>query len=147
MDNNSQAVQGEIIDLKGKRILVVDDVVTNREILYLLLETSGATIDQAADGEEAVRMFSRNKYDLVFMDLHMPVMNGYNATKNIRSLPLLWAISTPIISVSAESSVELHAKCRAVGINDHISKPVATKDLYEKIAKWMPNASGLGKAV
>ena len=133
------------MDLSGKRILIVDDVVTNREIIYMLLEDTGATVDQAADGEEAVRMFSRNKYDLVFMDLHMPVMNGYNATKNIRSLPLLWAISTPIISVSAESSVELHAKCKAVGMNDHISKPVEMKDLYDKISKWLPNASGRGK--
>ena len=129
------------VDLNGKRILIVDDVELNREVLRLLLQNSGAALDEAADGEEAVRMFSRNKYDLVFMDIHMPVMNGYNATKNIRALPLLWASLTPIISVSAESSMELHAKCREVGINDHIPKPVAIKVLYEKIAKWLPQVA------
>ena len=134
------------MDLKGKRLLIVDDVITNREIICLLLKGSGAIVDQAADGEEAVRMFSRNKYELVFMDLHMPVMNGYNAAKNIRSLPLIWANSTPIISVSAESSVELHSKCREVGMNDHLSKPVAMKELFDIIAKWIPNVSGSGKA-
>ena len=129
------------MNLNGKRILIVDDVDLNREILCMMLQDSGATLDEAADGEEAVRMFSRNKYDLVFMDLHMPVMNGYNATKNIRALPLLWANVTPIISVSAESSMELHAKCREVGINDHISKPVDAEVMYEKIAKWLPRTN------
>jgi len=138
MENTNLAVQNDTLDLKGKRLLVVDDVNTNREILCLMLEDTGAALDQATNGEEAVRLFSQNKYDLVLMDLHMPVMNGYNASKNIRSLPLLWAVSTPIISVSAESSIELHARCKEVGMNDHIAKPVDREDLFKKITKWIP---------
>ena len=139
------AIQEGTWDLKGKRFLVVDDMLANREIICQILKDSGVAIDQAADGDEAIRMFLRNKYDLVFMDLHMPVMSGYDASKNMRSLPLLWAVSTPIISVSAESSVELHTRCREVGMNDHLSKPVVKHDLFDIIAKWMPTVSGYGK--
>ena len=138
--NESEIADNASVDLNGKRILVVDDVDVNREILVLMLENTGAVIHEARTGDEAVRMFSKDKYDLVLMDLHMPVMNGYNATKNIRSLPMQWANLIPIISVSAESSMELHAKCREAGINDHLAKPVTIKSLYEIILKWLPES-------
>ena len=140
VQNNQTGCIPASVDLKGRRILIVDDVDFSREILVLMLEKTGAVIHQANAGDEAVRMFSKDKYDLVLMDLHMPVMNGYNATKNIRSLPLLWANLVPIISVSAESSMELRAKCREVGINDHLAKPVTSEALFEKIAKWLPES-------
>ena len=126
------------INLKGKRLLIVDDVEINRDILLALLEDTGADIDSAKDGSDAVRLFSKNQYDLVLMDLHMPVMSGYIATQNIRALPRLWANSTPIISVSAESSLELRTKCLEAGMNDHLAKPVTTESLFAIIAKWLP---------
>jgi PAS domain S-box-containing protein len=131
------AEKSSAVDLKGKRVLVVDDVEINREILFAMLEDTGAILDGAVDGSDAVKHFSENKYDLVLMDIHMPVMNGYDATKNIRVLPLPWAGSTPIITVSAESSVELHLRCREAGINDHLPKPVDMEALFEMIARWV----------
>ena len=130
--------------LTGKRILIVDDSEVSREILLQLLKNTGAVLDVAASGDEAVRLFARNKYDLVFMDLYMPVMSGYNATRNIRDLPLLWSNSVPIISVSAENSLELRMKCKESGIDDQLIKPVSKRDLYTMVEKWLVTASAPG---
>jgi CheY-like chemotaxis protein len=127
----------ESLDLSGKRVLVVDDVDVNREILIAILEDTGAILDEAGDGAEAVKMFSQNKYDLILMDLHMPRMDGFTAATEIRASDLLWAKTIPIISVSAENSAELSSKCTAAGINDCFSKPVEMKGLYKIISKWI----------
>lgn len=133
--------QGEApatVNAHGKHFLIVDDVDLNREYLRLLLENTGAAVDEACTGDEAVRMFSRAQYDMVFMDIHMPVMNGYNSTMNIRALPFVSAYTTPIISVSAEFSLELQLKCKEVGMNDHLIKPVTEEALAKIIRKWLP---------
>jgi CheY-like chemotaxis protein len=135
-DNNNEALP-DLLDLTGKRILIVDDDETSREILLEMLKNSGAALDGAVSGDEAVRLFARNKYDLVLMDLYMPVMDGYNAARYIRDLPLLWSNSVPIISVSAENSLELRTKCKESGINDQLIKPVAAENLYGMIQKWL----------
>jgi CheY-like chemotaxis protein len=67
----------------------------------------------------------------------MPVINGYDATKKMRSLPVAWAASVPVISVSADSSADLPEKCREAGISDYIPKPVTMEALYETIVKWI----------
>jgi len=131
----------DFLDLKGKRILLVDDVVINREIIIAMLEETGAAINEASTGEEAVKMFSRDKYDLVLMDLHMPVMDGFTASKTIRDLEQPWAQLIPIISVSAENSCDLKAKCAEAGINDHIAKPVDMDVLFSTISRWVPCAA------
>ncbi|GHV46544.1 hypothetical protein AGMMS49546_34740 [Spirochaetia bacterium] len=125
-------------DFTGRWILIVDDVEINREILSAMLESTGAILEEAQDGEEAVRLFSQNKYDLVLMDLHMPVMDGFSATKEIRASALPWAKTTPVISVSAESNAELHSKCLDAGISDHLAKPIETEALFAMITKWLP---------
>jgi len=127
-----------IADLTGKRILIVDDQDINREILTAMLEDTGAVLDDAADGNEAVKMFSQYKYDLVLIDLHMPVMDGFTAAKAIRATAFAWAKTIPIISVSAETSAELHEKCIEAGINDHLPKPVEMGSMHKMIAKWIP---------
>jgi len=129
------------MDLSGKRILIVDDVKINREILMAMLDDTGAVLHQASTGDEAVKMFSEDMYNLVLMDLHMPVMDGFSATKNIRSGQHPWAKIVPVISVSADNSRELNSKCSEAGINDHIAKPVNTQSLYRVISKWMPAIS------
>ena len=123
--------------LAGKRVLVADDVDINREILIVMMEDTGAIISEAVNGDEAVKMFMRDRYDLVLMDLHMPIMDGFTAAKNMRQSGLLWAKTIPIISVSAESSVDLHWKCLEAGINEHLAKPVAMEALYGIISKWV----------
>ena len=129
------------LNLAGKRILVVDDVELNRDILFAMLEDTGALLDGACNGEEAVQMFSRDKYDLVFMDLHMPVMDGFTAAKNIRASAQPWAKTIPLIAVSAETSIELHSKCLEAGIDEHLAKPVAMETLFGMIYKRVPRTS------
>ena len=126
------------LDLTEKRILVVDDAEINREILFMLLEQTGAICDGAANGEEAVALFNRNKYALVLMDLHMPVMDGLSATKKIRASSQSWAGTVPIICVTAESSDEILSKCEEAGINHILSKPVEMEILYSTIKKYIP---------
>jgi len=123
-------------DLTGKRVMIVDDVDINREILLLLLDNTGAVIDEANTGDEAVRMFLQDKYDLILMDIRMPVMDGFTATKKIRASAQPWAMTVPVISVSAEKYDDLRLKCLEAGINDHITKPVEMEALFEMIAKW-----------
>ena len=139
--NSTTANAAVSLDLTGKRIMVVDDVDLNREIIHLLLEDTGAIIDEASTGDEAVRMFSREKYDLVLMDLHMPVMDGFIATKSIRVASQPWARTIPIISVSAETSAEVHLKCFEAGITDHLPKPIEMEALFEMIAKLLPETN------
>ena len=137
-DGTSHA-SSAILNLTGKHLLIVDDVEINREILLMLLEETGAILDEASTGDEAVRLCSRQEYDLVLMDLHMPVMDGYVAAKSIRASSRSWAKTMPIIAVSAENSGELHSKCMEAGINYHLSKPIELEALFKAIADWVPH--------
>jgi CheY-like chemotaxis protein len=128
------------LNLAGKRALVVDDLELNRAILFAMLEDSGAVLDGAKDGDEAVEMFMRTQYDLVLMDIHMPVMDGYTATKPIRSSAQPWAKTVPVISITADTGAEIHSKCLEAGITDCIEKPVEVDVLYKTIKKWLPGA-------
>ena len=129
------------LDLSGRRALVVDDVGVNRTIIIALLEDSGMTLDEAENGAEAVNMFMKNHYDLLLMDLHMPVMDGFEAAEKIRASALPHAQTTPIIAISADSGADLPEKCREAGMNDCLSKPVDMALLFEKIGKWLPHSA------
>jgi len=136
--DNASSELAAVPDLTGKRVLVVDDVEINREILLMLLEETGAIIDGAEHGAEAIKLFTERKYDLILIDLHMPVMDGFTAAKIIRDSAQPWAKTIPIIAVSAESSGELHSKCLEAGITDHIAKPVDSDVLLKMIPRWLP---------
>ncbi|MDR2482953.1 MAG: PAS domain S-box protein [Treponema sp.] len=125
------------LDLSGRRILVVDDSDINREVLSAFLEDTGAVLEEAKDGEEAIRIFSQHPFDLVLMDLHMPVLDGFAASLGIRSSALPWA-SAPVILVTAETNPEILKQCAKSGVNDRLSKPVEAGVLFEKIAQWLP---------
>ncbi|MDR2478380.1 MAG: response regulator [Treponema sp.] len=128
----------ESIDLSGRRMLVVDDVGVNRKIIFALLEDSGVVIDEAENGVEAVGMFIKNHYDLLLLDLHMPIMDGFEAAEKIRASGLPHAQTTPIIAISADSGADLPEKCRKAGMNDCLSKPVDMALLFAKIEQWLP---------
>jgi len=136
-DEKAKKTDVSHIDLTGKHVLVVDDVDINREIILALLEDSGAVLDTAQNGDIAVKKFLHNKYDLVLLDLHMPVMDGFTAVRHIRASTLPRAKTVPIISISADASPDIHQKCMEAGITDHLAKPVEENALYEIIAKWM----------
>ncbi len=123
----------------GHTILLVDDVEINCEIILAMLEETGVTIDCAENGEAALSKFeaAQEKYDMIYMDIHMPVMDGYTATEKIRALPGSRAKSIPIVAMTANAFAEDIAHCKASGMNDHIAKPVDITILYQKTEQYL----------
>jgi len=115
----------------GYRVLLVEDVDINREIVMAVLEPTLLEIDCAENGAEAVRMFSEapERYNIIFMDLQMPEMDGYDATRNIRALSGEKAKTIPIIAMTANVFKEDVEKCFEAGMNDHIGKPLDFDDV------------------
>jgi len=125
---------------KGRRILLVEDVEINREIILALLEPTQLVIDCAENGVEAVRMFGENpnKYELIFMDVQMPEMDGYEATRRIRSLDTPKGKTVPIIAMTANAFRENVDECLAAGMNDHIGKPIDLEKVIEALCVYLP---------
>jgi signal transduction histidine kinase/CheY-like chemotaxis protein len=125
---------------KGKRVLLVDDVELNRKIARAMLKVTGITVDEAVDGSDAVRKFeasAENAYDLVLMDVQMPVMDGYQASTAIRSLDRDDARKVPIIALTANAFKEDIDKAIQAGMNAHIAKPIKADKIVEIISKHM----------
>jgi len=123
----------------GRRVLLVEDVEINREIVLSLLESTQLEIDCAENGVEAVRMFSEdpNKYELIFMDVQMPEMDGYEATRRIRSLDTPKGKIVPIVAMTANAFREDIEDCLAAGMNDHIGKPIDFDKVIEKLCVFL----------
>ena len=126
-------------DFTGKRLLLVEDVSINREIIMSLLEDTHASIDCAENGQIGLEMFlgEQEKYHLVLMDIHMPVMGGYTTTKKLRAIGSEQAKSVPIIAMTADAFKEDIERCIISGMNDHIAKPVDLNLLLEKMHKYL----------
>ncbi|MCL2517807.1 MAG: response regulator [Oscillospiraceae bacterium] len=122
-----------------RRILLVEDVEINREIVLTLLEPTNLEIDCAVNGAEAVSMFNETpeQYELILMDVQMPEMDGYEATRRIRAFNSANAGTVPIIAMTANVFKEDVEKCLEAGMNDHIGKPVDMDDLFEKLRKYL----------
>jgi len=120
-------------------ILLVEDVEINREIVTTLLEPTKLKIDCAENGVEAVKMFLRNpsKYDLIFMDIQMPEMDGFGATKRIRESGAERAKEVPIIAMTANAFKEDIDKCLEAGMNGHIGKPLSLELVIETLEKYL----------
>jgi len=121
-------------ELKGCHILLAEDVEINREILIASMEGTGVEIDCAENGNEALRLLSENpaKYDLVFMDVQMPLMDGLEATRRIRKN----GSKIPVIAMTANVFKEDIENCLAAGMDDHIGKPLDMGKVIEKIRKY-----------
>lgn len=135
--DNPQA-QAEQPDFKGKRLLVVEDNKLNREITVTILEQTGIITEQAEDGSVAVKMVQEaapGYYDLILMDIQMPIMDGYEATKQIRALPDKRLAQLPIIAVSANAFEEDKKASLAAGMDGHIAKPINVPDLFSLMQK------------
>lgn len=127
----------EIEDLERPiRILLVEDVAVNRELVCTLLKPFAIEIDQACDGVEALAAVERRDYDLVLMDVQMPVMDGLTATRRIRSLASAHARATPIVAMTANVLPDQVQKCREAGMDDHIGKPISPARLLEVLSQW-----------
>lgn len=135
--DNPQA-QPEQPDFKGKRLLVVEDNKLNREITVTILEQTGIITEQAEDGSVAVKMVQEaapGYYDLILMDIQMPIMDGYEATRQIRALPDKRLAQLPIIAVSANAFEEDKKASLAAGMDGHIAKPINVPDLFALMQK------------
>jgi len=125
----------------GCRILLAEDVDINREIVLALLEPVHLSIDCAENGEAALRMFREapEKYDMVFMDVQMPKMDGYEATRAIRLLDVPNAKTVPIIAMTANVFREDVEKCLEAGMNGHVGKPLNLDEVMEKLQAFLPS--------
>ncbi|MDR1777189.1 MAG: response regulator [Desulfovibrio sp.] len=124
----------------GRRILLVEDMEINRDIVLALLEPTGLEIDCAENGAEAVRMFSSNagRYDMIFMDMQMPVMDGCEAARRIRASGEPDAGTIPIVAMTANVLKEDIDKCLEAGMNDHVGKPLDLNVVLEKLRRYLP---------
>ena len=127
-------------DFKGKRILLVEDNELNREIAEEVIGVTGASVESAEDGVQAVEMFKESAegyYDLILMDVQMPHMDGYEATRCIRALGRSDAQKVPIFAMTANAFAEDVQKSREAGMNAHISKPLDIRAVYKQMNRYL----------
>jgi CheY-like chemotaxis protein len=136
---DKDAAQAKSGRFAGKRILLAEDVEINREIVLALLENSGLEIDCAENGEEALAMVAAfpEKYDLIFMDVQMPHMDGLEATKRIRELPAPYCAEMPIIAMTANVFKDDVKKCLEAGMNGHIGKPLDMDEVHKTLLQYL----------
>ena len=125
-------------DNRNVRILLVEDYPTNQQVAIKHLESGGYSVDLAENGAQAVQAFLQEKYDLVLMDVQMPVMDGYDATRRIRmaELDASREANTPIIAMTAHALKGYREKCIEAGMDDYITKPVKRNSLLAMVEKW-----------
>ena len=131
---------GENVSLKGKRALLVEDNELNMEIAQFILENENMKVSCAWNGKEAVDIFARSKpgeYDLILMDIMMPVMDGLEATKQIRAMNRLDAKLIPIAAMSANAFQDDVERSKKAGMNKHISKPLTGEGVIREIKSML----------
>lgn len=128
-------VQAQLDHIRGARVLLVDDNPVNQQVAAELLGGVGLIIDFAANGQEAVAAVFCTDYDLVFMDIQMPVMGGYEATALIRGNDRY--ADLPIVAMTAHAMSGVREECLAAGMNDYLSKPVDPAQLHGVLARWI----------
>ncbi len=153
---DNQPTEQTLPRLRPLDILLVDDVATNRELAGLLLGKMGHTVHEASDGLDVLTMISRHTYDLILMDLQMPVMDGFTATRIIRAceqgLPaptdmddsfLVRAVRektqgtrTPIVAMTAHAMIEDKERCLSIGMDDYLTKPLRLDDVYATLSRF-----------
>lgn len=121
--------------LRGTRVLLVEDNEINREVAQEILREAGLIVTIASNGREAVDKVRSNAYDIVLIDIQMPIMDGYDATREIRKDPVYAEL--PIIAMTANALLSDQEKCLQSGMNDHVAKPIDTNQLFQKIVYWI----------
>ena len=138
MDADKREEQKDVSEksIKGLYILLAEDNELNMEIAEFMLQNEGAVVTKAWNGQEAVELFEKSRpgeFDVILMDIMMPVMNGYEAAKMIRSLDREDAKEVPIIAMTANAFTEDRIRAKEAGMDDHIAKPVDAKLLIKVI--------------
>ena len=124
------AVLGPAHGAGARHVLLVDDIAVNRLLAVRLLESMGHVVTIATNGMEAVQQIERNNFDLVLMDLQMPVMDGYQATERIRQLEATGTRHTPIVAMTAHAMQDEKQRCLDAGMVGHVSKPISKQSLW-----------------
>ena len=127
--------------LEGKSILLVEDNEVNILVAKTFLSKWGASIDIAQNGQEAIQLFDEQKHSIVLMDMHMPIMDGYEATRILRER----GVKTPIIALTASLPREIEDRIKNTGINDIVVKPFIPSELFKLILHYTgihPNKTG-----
>ena len=128
------------MDLSGKRVLLVEDNVINMEIAHAILEEEHLNITEAKNGKEALEIFQNsrlNEYDVIIMDVMMPVMDGLAATRAIRAIPRADARQIPILAMTANAFAEDVQLAKNTGMNEHIAKPLDLNKLNDVLKQWL----------
>jgi CheY-like chemotaxis protein len=136
------SVPSRSIDLKDANILLVEDNLINQKIVVLSLKSLVSNIDIANNGKEAMDKFGSIKYELILMDIQMPIMDGITATKKIRELEASIHTHTPIIAITANALSGDREICLAAGMNDYISKPFQIEVLVQKMRDLLKGQNG-----
>ncbi|MCI5501717.1 MAG: response regulator [Lachnospiraceae bacterium] len=130
----------ENMDFSNRRVLLVEDNELNAEIATVILEMTGLKVEHVSDGTEAVDRMSESSdgyYDIIFMDIQMPKMNGYDTTRAIRSMERNYCKKIPIIAMTANAFAEDVQAAKTVGMNEHIAKPLDMDRLAKTLNKWL----------
>jgi two-component system sensor histidine kinase/response regulator len=126
----------EASTLPSLRILVAEDNLVNQRVAQLLLKKAGHSVVLSANGSEALDAFARESFDLILMDVQMPVLNGYEATREIRRREETATRHTPIIALTAHAVMGDHEICLDAGMDDYLSKPIRPRDLDRVLTRW-----------
>jgi PAS domain S-box-containing protein len=142
-EKNNQPIESDF--LIGKRVLITDDNHLNRLVASITLENFYALVDEAVNGKEALELIEKNTYDIILMDIQMPMMNGLDCTRAIRER----GIKTPIIALTAQALKGEMEKCLKAGMNDYLSKPFKEEDLLKMMSQQLntPSKIELSKPV
>ena len=141
LSKNKPATSSGNIILNNRNVLIVDDDFTSRKFMNLIFESMGANVGQAENGEVAIKRLEETEYDIVFMDMEMPVLNGVEATQQIRDGSCFTKFKKfkeiPIIALSGNTDPANIALTKQSGMNDHLGKPVGKDDLVKVLSTWL----------
>ncbi len=134
-ERQSEAISQAVTQLKGARILLVEDNAINQELALELLNSSEIEVTVANNGQEALDCLQHQAFDGILMDMQMPVMDGCTASRAIRQQPQFETV--PIIAMTANAMAGDREKCQEAGMNDHIAKPIDVEAMFSTMAKWI----------
>ena len=134
-DTDSETFPNARLNLLNKHILLVEDNPFNQQVAKELMENIGVNVTVANNGQEALSELAKTAFDIVLMDVQMPVMDGYEATRHIRTIPEL--SSQCVIAMTANAMPEDRQRCLSAGMDDFITKPITPEHLYQTLSKWV----------